>query len=371
MQPIQYWLALSRRILLNPSRFWTSTQLFCWQREFQRRHTVARRARVMAAQQSRSCRVLLCRVIGNDLPPRHQPGQALANLRTILEDEANPCGWRKLFLLNRIVDKRLESQAVEAICKAGHDYRVIPFEPGIYQSLRYRPELFGGLAYFSSPQFRAKHSFAQDRERIWACADKIRYLMNVNGARNLGLASGHATSDWTIVLDGSCFLSDAAFAGLQRDMLSSPSAAYLIVPMTRLHADHHLTPHLDRPAVQEEPQIGFRSDAVELFDESYPYGLRDKTSLLHRLGVPGPWCGWDRLDFYPGLAARSPDRHFYRYASASVLRLRSGRSTSHLRQDCIQPSRYRARITAVFRMLQLVDSQLSVDDADVLDAIAP
>jgi len=161
--------------------------------------------------------VTVSRIIGNDLFPRHRRGQAVANLRTMLQAESNPYGWGKLFVLNRFVDPRLEREAISLIAEAGHACEVLSFQSEAYQALRYRPELFGGLDYFASPQFLAKDPFTQDRERIWACGEKIRYLMNINGARNHALAVGRARSDWTLVLDGSCFLADRTFAALQRD----------------------------------------------------------------------------------------------------------------------------------------------------------
>jgi hypothetical protein len=43
------------------------------------------------------------------------------------------------------------------------------------------------------------------------------------------------------------------------------------------------------PTPRDEPQIIFRRDAQEMFDERFPYGHRPKVELLYRLGVPGVW----------------------------------------------------------------------------------
>jgi hypothetical protein len=349
---------------------WFASFAFRGQRELRRRWIVASQRSVDSTYLGRSPIVTLCRIIGNDLFPRHQRGQALANLRTILEAESNPFGWSKLFVLNRIVDPSVVEQAVALILEAGHSVEVIPFEVETYQSLRYRPEAFGGNAYFSSQQFLAKDPFCQDRERIWACGEKIRYLMNINGARNRALALGRMSSDWTMVLDGSCIVPDRVFQSLQQEITSTPHVPYLIIPMRRLPAGADLAAADVTPITKEEPQIAFRSDAIEQFDEAYPYGVRDKTSLLNRLGVPGPWCAWAPLAWHPEKATRSPDRHRYKFAPESVLRLTSGVANGSLELPSAQMQRYRSRVTAIFSTLQAMDHQCSAPDAADLVAIA-
>lgn len=359
-----------RQATARVRKAWFASLPFRLQREIRRRYLVSRAARFSPYSRVGTGSVTVCRVIGNDLYPRHQSGQAVSNLRTILEVESNPYGWHKLFVLNRFVDHRLEDEALEAVQRSGYACEVIPFDPGTYQSLKYRPELFGGLEYFSSAEFLAKDPFSQDRMRIWACGEKIRYLMNINGARNYALASGRLVSDWTFVLDGSCFIPDDGFTALKNDLERAPSAPYLVVPMRRQSLDDDFAASNFTSVYQEEPQIAFRSDSVEQFDEIYPYGVRDKTSLLNRLGVPGPWCAWTPLSWHPELANRSRDRYLFRYASASVLRLTSGISNGALELPKAQMKRYRTRITAIFATLQAVDRQCDAADAADLAMIS-
>lgn len=349
---------------------WYASFLFRGQRELKRRWVVRSRSTAGLSFLDRRPTVTLCRIIGNDLFPRHRRGQALDNLRTILREESNPFEWNKLFVLNRIVDPSVLQEAVALILAAGHAVEVIPFDPEIYRSLRYRPGLFGGTAYFASQRFLAKDSFCQDRERIWACGEKIRYLMNINGARNVALTIGRTNADWTVVLDGSCIVPQRVFESLQQQISGAPEVPYLIIPMRRLPAGTDLASADITPTTREEPQIAFRADAVEQFDEAYPYGVRDKTSLLNRLGVPGPWCVWAPLAWHPEDAARSPDRHRYKVAPVSVLRLTSGIANGALELPSAQMKRYHSRITAIFATLQAIDDQCSAPDADVLGTIA-
>lgn len=358
------------RLSLKLRKDWYSSSTFRAQREWKRRCSVAFQANSGRAVQAESMHVTLCRIIGNDLFPRHRRGQALTNLHTVLQKEQNFGGWRKLFILNRILDPGVLSEAMEAITKAGHDYEVIPFEPEAYRATRYSLDIFGNALYFNSLEFARQNDVFKDRARLWACAEKIRYLMNINGARNTALACGRRTSDWTLVLDGSCMIPDRTFMALHDDMRSTPSAPYLIIPMKRLAADDDPTAVDISPNQNEEPQIAFRSDATECFDESYPYGFRDKTSLLKYLGVPGPWWSWEPLAWKVEPSRRSPQRNLYKYASASVLRLTSGIEHGSLQWRETQKMRYQSRITAIFTALHSADRLCAAVDATALYSIS-
>lgn len=350
---------------------WYGSPIFHGQRELKRRFTLASRMGMAASQrQSPAAGVTVARIIGNDLYPRHRQGQALINLQTILRNESSRDDWRKLFVLNRIVDEATQAQAASAVEAAGHDVLTIPFRPSEYQALRYRPELFGGADYFQSATFAAKDPFAQDRERIWACGDKIRYLMNINGARNQALQRGRVQSGWTLVLDGSCYITESAVTAISDDLSSDPLVPYVIIPMRRLEAGAEPEQADVSPIFREEPQIAFSADAREHFDENYPYGVRDKTSLLNRLGVPGPWCAWTPLAWYSESQTRSDERYLYKYGSAAVLRLTSGVNNGALEKPAAQMTRYRSRITAIFSTLMMVDRLCEAPDASSLSSIA-
>ena len=67
------------------------------------------------------------RILGNDHYPRHGRGQTLDNLKFILTNEPFFPGCKKVFLLNRIVDRDMEAELVEALESHGMDYVRIPF----------------------------------------------------------------------------------------------------------------------------------------------------------------------------------------------------------------------------------------------------
>ncbi|WP_245521437.1 hypothetical protein, partial [Mesorhizobium sp. M3A.F.Ca.ET.175.01.1.1] len=59
---------------------------------------------------------------------------------------------------------------------------------------------------------------------------------------------------------------------------------YVVVPMARIVDNALLLDETLTPPAQEEPQIIFRNDTTELFDEEYGYGRRPKIEMLWRLG---------------------------------------------------------------------------------------
>ena len=108
------------------------------------------------------------------------------------------------------------------------------------------------------------------------------------------------------------------------------------------------------PVATEEPQVIFRRDAEESFDEAFPYGRRPKVSLFWRLGIPGNWDiarddVWDVPR--PERTSRGAE-----YGSASwVARLPSGRSHLETASRTSQSGRELARNEAIVTTLDDLD----------------
>jgi hypothetical protein len=305
----------------------------------------------------------LARIVGNDLHPRHAEGQALQNLAFILEREPDFPGCTKLFVINRLFDAATQQEAERLVVQTGHSALVIPFSGKDYATQVCDTSPFGGDEHFQSAAFRARDENSKDRDRLWACRAKICYAMNVNGARNAALDQGQQQSDWTIVLDGSCFVTQAVWKQLSTDMTSPPFVPHLIIPMQRLSSNDDVDRIAPTPNSEEEPQVAMHRIARERFDERYPYALRNKTSLLYRLGVPGAWSNWERLPWLPD-AEPAADRYLYRFSKTCVFRLTSGVSGGSLEQRGAHGRRYQGRNKAVFRTLAMLDQRIAVPDAD-------
>lgn len=333
--------------------------LLRWRRERQRRAALAASG---APVPTLSPRVTLARVIGNDLWPRHAQGQSLVNLGFILTHEPDFPGCTKLFVLNRLVDPAAQAQAEAMVTACGHDCLTLPFDAAAYRAATLDTAQFGGDGYFLSPAFGALDANAQDRARLWAAAPKLRYAMNVNGARNAALERGAARGDWTLLLDGSCFVSAQAWQGLRADLVCAPFAPYLVIPMQRLARNADALTALPRPNRREEPQLGFHASAMARFDETYPYGLRDKTSLLDRIGVPGVWNTWVKLPWLPESPPPPDDAHRWKAARVAVFRLSSGVQDGGLEQGSAGMQRYQSRNRAIVQTLALLDERMGHAD---------
>jgi hypothetical protein len=307
--------------------------------------------------------VSLVRIIGNDLWPRHARGQALENLDFILTHEPSFAGCRKLFVLNRIVDGDTAARADAMIRQAGHEVMELPFDPALYAKLRMDTDFFGGDEYFLSPAFARLSEFRQGVERLWAAAPKVRYVMNINGARNAAMAHCLGRSDWTLVLDGSCFLSDEAFSALRDNLIEAPMVSYVVLPLHRLERNEDAFTIRPEANETEEPQLVFHASAMGRFDERFPYGMRDKTELLVRMGVPGAWDLWVDM---PWLPASEPlaDRHRWKRARCAVFRLTSGVAGGDLEQTGAHRKRYTSRTQAIFQTLATLDARLCASDRD-------
>lgn len=333
-----------------------------------RRLTVWRRNRSEVARAHLAARVqgiTLARVIGNDLFPRHAMGQSLRNLDFILDAEPDFPGWNKLFVLNRLFDAQAATKAEERIRARGHDVIVLSFDASDYASMPFDLSSLGGLDYFESGEFRELPDAAQLRRRVWACAPKIRYAMNINGARNAALEAGRAAGDWTLVLDGGCFVSAASASALEADFSTYPFAPYLIVPMVRVQRNDAVLGNIPDWKSKEEPQIAFHRSAAETFDERFIYGIRDKTALFERLGVPGPWQKWKKFPWLPEKKERSPDKGYFKYGNAGVFRLTSDPKGGALEAADAKARRNLSRNEAILRTIAHLDSRYSNEDHDL------
>lgn len=228
------------------------------------------------------------RIVGNDLYPRHKRGQSLENLKFILDHEPEFEGCQKKFIVNRIFDKESEQEIIALLKARGLDFMVIPFDRDAYRQAGFDIDIF-------KPGFLASKEFDkfEDVKKARAIAAVYRlknaYVMNNNGARNAALRDGRGRAKWIMPWDGNCFLTKDAWDQIRRDILGAPENKYFITPMARMLSNDPLVHGGEIPEAVEEPQIIFRYDAGEEFNEAFYYGRRPKVELLWRLGVAGKW----------------------------------------------------------------------------------
>lgn len=170
--------------------------------------------------------------------------------------------------------------------------------------------------------YHEKNLYAMNNVRLFSSFRRdvleLTLRFSQNGGRNFALEHGRALPNarWILPLDGNSFLTPAAMDSIVTTLSISgegPTASrYLIIPMARLldnddvltnnsialvpkhphdgertakdDAELHHRPDA-APDTPEEPQVGFRYDSTESFQEAMRYGRRSKLELLWRLGA--------------------------------------------------------------------------------------
>lgn len=304
---------------------------------------------------------VLLRILGNDLPPRHESGQTVRNLRFTLENEPSLAGCTKVWILNRIVCPRVEAELIGLLERHGRRYDRIPFDADAYRRVGWSFAHTSRTGYLSGPAWDALPE--GERQRIYEKTYEFKnhYVMNNNGARNHALTLGRSLARWVLPFDGNCFFTASAWNQLREDVLAQPDLSYFIVPMARVIDNAALLdPDLAFP-VTHEPQVLFRSDAREAFDERFRYGKRPKVELLMRLGVPGVWDFWKGDPLEPKRPDPSPDAG--RFAPAGwVARLFSGHPEQEGATAEAMLARYLARHAAILSMIDGLDERLLRED---------
>ena len=288
--------------------------------------------------------ISIVRIIGNDLPPRHSPGQSVQNLSTILEREPDFSDTIKIWVLNRIISFDLVAILHEKITLAGHCCVVIPYRHSDYLLCpHYVPPPTTPIV-FSCRKRRRLHIFSR--------RFRLMYITNVNPARNVAIAIGHTFARWAIPLDGNCMVATDSLAKI-KDLTSSLCLRYMVLPMMR--GRESLTTSFPYLLESQEPQVAFHKYAKCRFNWRYYYGRRDKAELLKRLGVTGSWASWNTDPWEPEPPVQAVLSKEVAIAG-SVLRLPSGYIDGELSSVKRTCSRDEACIALLNRMDRIMVS---------------
>ncbi len=303
----------------------------------------------------------LCRIIGNDLAPRHKKGQSISNVRFILENEPEFENCTKIWLLNRIFNSETEAQLVSLLEEHGQEYHRIPFVVGEFQTIGYDftnfedPMIFanGRLDRMDAEGYTSKGG--KMRAILQAYKARNNYVMNNNEARNTALELCLKHAKWALPFDGNCFFTRKAWEATRSDILTHRDKRYFTVPMARIHNNDVLLSNDQILEANEEPQLAFRCDAPLRFDPSHPYGRRPKVEMLLHLGIPGEWTNWfqDPFDVPP----RKVSAEGYRVGTAGwVVRLASGKERLEAAERQAQQNRTLARAVAIRSTIDKLES---------------
>lgn len=296
---------------------------------------------------------VLYRILGNDLPPRHQRGQSERNLRFLLDHEPELEGCEKRYVVNRIVDPEVERRLLTLLEEHDAAYLRLPFDEATYRTIGWRVSDFGRPGVLYGAPFERLAPISRMRAIDHSLHDKNRYVMNNNGARNVALDDGRSRARWVLPFDGNCFFTRLGWARFRAEVLAAPHRRYVLVPMARMTDNSDLLHERHPTVATEEPQAAFRADADETFDEDRRYGRRPKVELFRRLAVPGPWNEWPDEPWEPSMGASSTDAGEY-HLGGWVARLASGEP--ELEADDRQ--RMLSRMSGVNKLLGQLDERL-------------
>jgi hypothetical protein len=238
-------------------------------------------------------RFVLYRILGNDLPPRHGKGQTRTNLALILAHEANFDDCEKRWIVNRIFDPEEEARIIDLLERSGQTYTRIPFDLEAYGRIGWDWESFAEPGFFLRESFEKLDPAARGRAEMQARRFKNLYAMNNNGGRNAALKEGRTVAKWILPWDGNCFVTESGWRSIRAAVRSESHFRYFVVPMLRVVHNDELLHGEPVAKPQDEPQLIFRYDSGAVFDEAFAYGSKPKVEMLLRLGVPGPWQGWE------------------------------------------------------------------------------
>lgn len=299
----------------------------------------------------------LIRVIGNDLPPRHQLGQGRKNLEFMLEHESEFVDCKKIWVLNRIIEPEERAELKALLERHGREYYEIPFDDDEYRRVDWDVESFCVPGFLESKEFLSLNEDRQAMAFDQMYRHKNSYVMHNNGARNYALRLGRSLAKWVLPWDGNCFLTDEAWGAISSEVAEKPYLKYFVVPMARVTDNDQLLDPLLEPNAVEEPQILFRRDAEEEFNEAYRYGRRPKVEMLWRLGVPGPWERW-RNNSWDVPFPRCCDDANQVETAGWVARLNSGFKALEQDDQASFKNRGQARQNAIRDFIDSLDARL-------------
>lgn len=247
------------------------------------------------------------RAIGNDLPPRHALGQTYDNVEFILKNEQDSPNLDKRWFVNRIIDMNELFNIVNLLIRYNSTFVIDYLDwPAFLHKTDYRLHGFRQLDVLRSHIFR-QYSYSNFNERrlIFDAILKERNQMIIqnNPARNkmieLGISAG---AEYILPWDGNCFLTSLAWKSIKQSIeLANETQKYFYTPMNRVTNNSILITDLEsedsnaklQKKAIEEPQLIFRRDASQRFNESIAYGCRPKVDMLVKLGIPGNWTNVD------------------------------------------------------------------------------
>ena len=161
-------------------------------------------------------KILLVRILGNDLLSLHHNNQTNNNLQFIVKHEYTPPCVDKLYILNKIANKTKQRKLEQYLCQHDQQYIVIPYKAHEFHELPMLARKDYRLGYMRvfELQFLQPHNM---------------YLINLNFARNKAIEHGREHGyDWILPFDSNNFVPKDTWDHLFVTMEAQPNVHYTV-----------------------------------------------------------------------------------------------------------------------------------------------
>ena len=201
---------------------------------------------------------LLCRILGNPLPPRHDPEDTYELLKLILENEPELPGCDRRWMLNRIKDPALLDRCRELILSHGQGIHEIPYNREEIRKVFFD---YSGLPHHAR-DFKCRVDNPDSAMDVmaaeWITRFKSRALVSLNPCRNEILRIGMAEAEWTLPLDGWAYFSKEGWDSFSKAIKRAPKGIrYAVIPLVRLMKPGIPDSAEERLPADDEPQVAF------------------------------------------------------------------------------------------------------------------
>lgn len=297
---------------------------------------------------------IIYRIIGNSLPPRHAENDSFTLLKYILENEPELKNCKKRWILNKIIHPEVERKCIDLIKSYKQEYEVISFDLKEYRNCFLDAS---GMPNQHNPLFQEKNNTSDHDKQLsleWTLRHKSQCLININKARNRAIELGRKDAEWVLPLDGWCYFSKEGWESFRSTISKKNETLYGIIPLERISKNSFLLNTTSPPKAEDEPQIAFRHDAPDRFNEHLRYGNRNKADLLTQLGVPGIWNNWKPAPWDSTPTIKATNKHKFAHCGW-CFRLASETSQQIEKNNA---SRYKARFQGVENTLLQIDKNV-------------
>lgn len=198
-------------------------------------------------------KISICRVVGNELPPRDTENSKLNSLKWVINNEK--LNVHKIWVLNHIIDKNYRQEVLN----------VLKNEEIIEDKFQYQEYL---------------------KYKTWD--SKVCYAININKARNLGINYCFNTgSDFVISLDQDCYFDSSDYFyeilnKIKKDQYVNEDRKYYGLYSKRVCVNN--IPKDISQVANDELMIIFKKNSPDLFDPNIRFGNNCKIDLLKKLG---------------------------------------------------------------------------------------